>query len=223
MAKQLSDAQIAGAAKAAGFSGANLAKAVAIALAESSGNAEAHNAVPPDNSYGLWQINMLGSMGPARRKQFGLKSNEDLYNPTTNAKAAYAIASGGKSFSPWSTYGSGAYLRYMSRANKASGNPDSAGIDSGGGSVQQAGLTDVFEWPGAITDFFEFITDPNTWLRLGMLVGGGVLIGVALVQVSGAGSAIGKVASTAVDFVPGGGAVKKVAAAKGAAKAVKAA
>ena len=221
MANKLTDAQIAGAAKAAGFSGANLAKAVAIALAESGGNAEAHNAVPPDNSYGLWQINMLGSMGPARRKQFGLKSNEDLYNPTTNAKAAYSIASGGKNFGPWSTYGSGAYLRYMSRANKASGNPDSAGIDSGGGGVEQAGLGSVLSWPGAITDFFEFLTDPITWLRLGMIVGGGVLVGVALVQVSGAGSAIGQVANTAVDFVPGGGAVKKVATAAKAAKAAK--
>lgn len=219
MANKLTDAQIAGAAKAAGFSGANLAKAVAIALAESGGDAQAHNAVPPDNSYGLWQINMLGSMGPARRKQFGLKSNEDLYNPTTNAKAAYAIAGSGKSFSPWSTYGSGAYLRYMSRANKASGNPDSAGIDSGGGSVEQAGLGSVLSWPGAITDFFTFLADPITWLRLGMIVSGGVLVGVALIQISGAGSAIGQVANTAVDFVPGGGAVKKVATAAKAAKA----
>lgn len=215
MAKQLSDAQIAGAAKAAGFSGSNLAKAVAIALSESSGNAEAHNAVPPDNSYGLWQINMQGSMGPARRKQFGLKSNNDLFDPVTNAKAAYAIAGGGKNFRPWSTYTSGAYLRYMSRANKASGNPDSSGLDSGGGTnAQQAGFSDVLNFPGEIADFFEFLTDPKTWLRLGMIVGGGILVAVALVQISGAGSQIGQVANAAVDFVPGGGVVKKVAAAK---------
>ncbi|QAX92934.1 glycosyltransferase [Streptomyces phage WheeHeim] len=218
----LSDAQIAGAAKAAGFSGSALAKAVAIALAESSGNPNAHNAVPPDNSYGLWQINMLGSMGPARRKQFGLKSNDDLFNPTTNAKAAYAISNGGKNFGPWSTYTSGAYLRYMSRANKAAGNPDSSVPGSSNGGVEQAGLTDVFSWPGEIMDFFEFITDPNTWLRAGMLIGGAVLVGVALVQISGAGSQIGQVANAAVDFVPGGGAIKKAAKAGSAAKAAKA-
>lgn len=211
----LSDAQIAGAAKAAGFSGGNLAKAVAIALAESSGNEKAHNAVPPDNSYGLWQINMLGSMGPARRKQFGLKSNEELFNPTTNAKAAYAIASGGKNFRPWSTYTSGAYLRYMSRANKASGNPDSSGIDSGGSTnADQAGLSDVLNFPGEIADFFEFLTDPNTWLRAGMILGGALLVGVALFQISGQASQLGAAAGAAVDFIPGGSAVKKVAATK---------
>lgn len=214
-ATYLTDSQIAGAAKAAGFSGANLAKAVAIALAESGGNPRAHNAVPPDNSYGLWQINMLGSMGPARRKQFGLSSNDELFNPTTNAKAAYAIASGGKNFRPWSTYTSGAYIRYMSRANKASGNPDSSGIDSGGG-TEQAGLNDVLSWPSGITDFFEFITDPNTWLRAGMIIGGAILVGVALVQISGAGNAIGQVAGAAVDFVPGGSVVKKIAKSKAA-------
>lgn len=210
----LSDAQIAGAAKAAGFSGSALAKAVAIALAESSGNPNAHNAVPPDNSYGLWQINMLGSMGPARRKQFGLKSNDDLFNPTTNAKAAYAISNGGKNFGPWSTYTSGAYLRYMSRANKAAGNPDSSVPGTSGGGVEQAGLTDVLSWPGEIMDFFEFITDPNTWLRAGMILGGAVLVGVALFQISGQASQLGAAAGAAVDFIPGGSAVKKVAATK---------
>jgi len=209
----LSDSQIAGAAKAAGFSGSNLAKAVAIALAESSGNPNAHNAVPPDNSYGLWQINMLGSMGPARRKQFGLSSNEQLFDPVTNAKAAYAIASGGKNFRLWSSYTSGAYLRYMSRANKAAGNPDTSVSQAG---FEQTGLGDVLSFPGKIVDFFEFLTDPNTWLRLGLIVGGGVLVAVALVQISGAGSQIGQVANAAVDFVPGGGAVKKIVAAKAA-------
>jgi len=214
----LSDAQIAGAAKAAGFSGSNLAKAVAIALAESSGNPNAHNAVPPDNSYGLWQINMLGSMGPARRKQFGLSSNNQLFDPVTNAKAAYAIAGGGKNFRPWSTYTSGAYLRYMSRANKAAGNPSDAPSGTENGGVVQAGLGDVLSFPGEIVDFFEFLTDPNTWLRLGMIVGGGLLVGVALVQISGTGSKVGQLANVAVDFVPGGGAVKKVATAAKAAK-----
>jgi len=217
----LSDAQIAGAAKAAGFSGSNLAKAVAIALAESSGNPNAHNAVPPDNSYGLWQINMLGSMGPARRKQFGLKSNDDLFNPTTNAKAAYAISNGGKNFGPWSTYTSGAYLRYMSRANKAAGNPDSSVPGSSNGGVEQAGLSNPLDWPGEIVDFFEFITDPITWLRLGMILGGGLMVGVALFQISGQASQVGSALGSAIDFVPGGGAVKKIAAAKTAGKAAK--
>lgn len=211
----LTDAQIAGAAKAAGFTGSNLAKAVAIALAESSGNPNAHNAVPPDNSYGLWQINMLGSMGTARRKQFGLKSNDELFNPATNAKAAYAIAGGGKSFTPWSTYTSGAYFRYMSRANKAAGNPDSApGSSTGTGSGQQVGLISGID---SISAFFDFISDPNTWLRLGMILGGAGLVGFALFQVSGQAAKIVSTVNTATNVLP------QTRAIKGAANAVKAA
>lgn len=210
----LTDAQIAGAAKSAGFSGSNLAKAVAVALAESSGNPNAHNAVPPDNSYGLWQINMLGSMGPARRKQFGLSSNNDLFNPNTNAKAAYAIAGGGKNFTPWSTYTSGAYLRYMSRANKAAGNPDSASGSSNGTGVQQVGLISGMD---SISAFFDFISDPNTWLRLGMILGGAGLVGFALFQISGQGAKIVSAVNTATNVLP------QTRAIKGAASAVKAA
>ena len=195
MAK-LSDAQIAGAAKAAGFSGSALAKAVAIAIAESGGNPRAHNAVPPDNSYGLWQINMIGSMGPSRRRQFGLKSNNDLYDPTTNARAAYAISGSGKNFKPWSVYTSGVYLRHMSRANKAAGNPDSPG-------VVQAGLGDV---GGAIAKFFDFIADPVNWFRLGMMVAGGILVGIALLQISGATGQANKV----LNMLPQGKMLKAV-------------
>lgn len=203
----LSDSQIAGAAKAAGFSGSALAKAVAIALAESSGNPRAHNAVPPDNSYGLWQINMLGSMGPARRKQFGLSSNTQLFDPVTNAKAAFAISSGGKNFRPWSTYTSGAYLRYMSRANKAAGNPSSA-------DVSQAGfLDDVNPFPEIIA-FFEFISDPKTWMRLGLILGGAALLAMALVQASGVAGKAKQVLNVAADVLPQGKALKLGKAAK---------
>jgi hypothetical protein len=37
---------------------------------------------------------MLGSLGPARRKQYGLKSDDELYDPETNAKIAYNIFKG---------------------------------------------------------------------------------------------------------------------------------
>jgi len=211
---RLTDAQIAGYAKAAGFSGDALAKAVAIALAESGGNPNAHNAVPPDNSYGLWQINMLGSMGPARRKQFGLKSNSDLFNPATNAKAAYALSNSGKSFLPWTTYTSGRYLAYMSRARKAAGNPDTSG---GTTDAQQAGLSDVFEWPGEILKFFDFITEASTWLRLGMILSGGAAVLFALFQISGQTDKAKAMVDTVTNVLPPARGVKA------AAKAVKAA
>lgn len=85
----------------------------AIALAESGGRPDAHNPTPPDDSYGLWQINMLGGMGPERRAKFGLSNNRDLFDPLTNAKAAVAIAAGGKNKTPWSTFTNGAYQQFL--------------------------------------------------------------------------------------------------------------
>jgi len=67
----------------------------AIAGYESGGGSKKHNPKYPDNSYGLWQINMLDRpgymLGAERRSQFKLSSNEDLFDPVTNAQAALAI------------------------------------------------------------------------------------------------------------------------------------
>lgn len=103
----------------AGFTGSALDTAQAIVMAESGGNAHAYNgnAATGDNSYGLFQINMLGGMGAQRRKQFELASNDALFNPLTNAEIAYHLSNGGRDFSPWSTYKSGAYRKYMGSAS----------------------------------------------------------------------------------------------------------
>lgn len=108
--------EIASVAAGAGFSGDALRIAVAIALAESGGNPGAHNPVWPDDSYGLWQINMIGSLGPQRRAAFGLNSNNDLFDPAVNARLAYAISSGGSNFTPWTTFTHGKYLAYLPAA-----------------------------------------------------------------------------------------------------------
>jgi Lysozyme like domain len=82
------------------FHGDDLARMVAISKRESQGwNPMAHNAVPPDDSYGLWQINMLGSMGPSRAQQLTslgypvdpARPYEELYDPATNARAMKMI------------------------------------------------------------------------------------------------------------------------------------
>ena len=91
----------------AGFRGADLVKAVAIAQRESRFVTGAFNpdAKTKDLSYGLMQINMRGNLGPSRLKQFGIKSNEELYDPDINAKAAYAIyKSTNKTFQMWGEY-----------------------------------------------------------------------------------------------------------------------
>jgi len=87
----------------AGFRGNALKTAFGIAKRESGGRPEAFNpdASTGDRSYGLFQINMLGSMGPARRRQFGLQSNEELLNPLVNARSAFRMSNGGRDFGAW--------------------------------------------------------------------------------------------------------------------------
>ncbi|HUQ59133.1 transglycosylase SLT domain-containing protein [Lentzea sp.] len=116
---RLSPEQIARHARAAGFDGQGLTIAVAVALAESGGDPRAHNSKPPDDSYGLWQINMLGAMGPERRGRYGLDSNRELFDPRVNAKVANSLSGDGKSWTPWSTYTSGAYRKYLDVARRA--------------------------------------------------------------------------------------------------------
>lgn len=106
----------------AGWKGADLDTAVAVAWAESQLNAEAHNAKPPDDSYGLWQVNMLGALGPARRAQFKLSKNEDLFNPQTNAQVAYLIWKQA-GWSAWTTYTSEEYKQYLGTSGHGKGVP----------------------------------------------------------------------------------------------------
>lgn len=87
----------------AGFRGKDLVEAWGTAMKESTGRPFAHNknSNTGDNSYGLFQINMIGSLGPARREQYKLKTNNDLFDPLTNAKIAYQMSNGGKDWSAW--------------------------------------------------------------------------------------------------------------------------
>ena len=129
----MNDRQLVAALTRAGFKGPTLKTAYAVAKAESGGRPRAFNpdASTGDRSYGLFQINMLGGLGPARRRQYGLSSNEDLYDPDTNARIAYRMSGGGKDWSPWSAYKSGAYEKYL--GNVPAPAPRSATPPSPGG------------------------------------------------------------------------------------------
>ena len=86
-----------------GFRGKDLKEAWAIAMKESNGRPLAHNrnASTGDDSYGLFQINMIGSLGPSRLDKFNLKSYTDLYDPIVNAEIAYFMSDGGQNWSAW--------------------------------------------------------------------------------------------------------------------------
>ena len=110
--------RIAQLARAAGIPEDKIPTMVAIALGESGGKTDAHNKKAPDNSYGLWQINMIGDLGPARRKEFGISSNEELKDPMTNARAALMVLNS-QGLNAWSVYSEGIYKKYLPTAQKA--------------------------------------------------------------------------------------------------------
>lgn len=93
-----------------GFRGKALELAWGIVMRESRGGPTSHNgnANTGDNSYGLFQINMIGSLGADRREKFGLKSNEELFDPVTNAQIAFHMSGGGEDFGAWGV-GANAY------------------------------------------------------------------------------------------------------------------
>lgn len=105
----------------AGFDDQRARLMTAIAMGESGLNPQAHNpnAATGDNSYGLTQINMLGNLQGPRLKEFGIESNEQLFDPLTNAKAAYSVSGGGQNFSPWSVYKKGAHQQYIDDVERA--------------------------------------------------------------------------------------------------------
>ena len=87
---------------------------IAISGGESGGDAGAHNPNrnTGDNSYGLWQINMIDTLGPSRRKNLGLTDNRQLFDPLTNARAAKAIYDS-QGLHAWTVYSKGLYKKYL--------------------------------------------------------------------------------------------------------------
>jgi hypothetical protein len=86
-----------------GFEGKALKVAWAVVKKESNGRPLAFNGnvKTGDNSYGIFQINMIGGLGVARRDKFDLDSNKDLFDPVVNAQIAYYMSKEGSDWSSW--------------------------------------------------------------------------------------------------------------------------
>jgi hypothetical protein len=86
-----------------GFKGNDLVVAWAVAKKESNGRPLAFNGnhKTGDSSYGMFQINMIDTLGPDRRTKFDLESNAELFNPVKNAEIAYYMTKGGDDWSSW--------------------------------------------------------------------------------------------------------------------------
>jgi hypothetical protein len=102
-ATSLTDRQLKELLHAVGFRGQGLVKAWAVAKKESNGRPIAFNGNvnTGDNSFGIFQINMLRDLGPDRRAKFGLNFSAELLNPVINAQIAYHMSNGGKVWTAW--------------------------------------------------------------------------------------------------------------------------
>lgn len=120
--KMLSDQELVNVLYEAGFRNDRLKTAFAVAKAESNARPKAYN--PPsnntgDNSYGIFQINMIGNLGPDRRKRYDLERDEDLFDPARNARVAFEMSNKGKDWGAWTTYTGGKYKQFLKDADKA--------------------------------------------------------------------------------------------------------
>lgn len=115
-AKYVTFAQAEAALKSAGFGSDGADVGAAIATAESSRDLTVLNNTPAtgDYSVGAWQVNYYGSLYAGRAKAFGTPKSLALAGVGRQAHAALTIyRDAGNSWSPWSTYNSGAYKQYL--------------------------------------------------------------------------------------------------------------
>ena len=113
--QQLSDLDLKELLATVGFEGEALRTAWAIAKRESHGRPMAYNGnrKTGDSSYGIFQINMLGNLGVARKEKFNLKSNVLLFDPVINAEITYYMTNGGTDWSSWKGLNAPAKVYYM--------------------------------------------------------------------------------------------------------------
>ncbi len=99
----LTDKELVELLQVVGFTGQELKEAWAIAKKESNGRPLAFNGnkLTGDNSYGIFQINMINTLGEDRREKFDLDHNADLFNPVTNVEIAFHMSNGGENWSSW--------------------------------------------------------------------------------------------------------------------------
>jgi hypothetical protein len=204
---------------AQGLTPARARVAAAVGMAESGGDPNAHNtnAATGDNSYGLWQINMLGKLAPERLVLFGIKSNDQLFDPQTNARAMRILSANGADFSPWSAYKSDAYKEFLNvPVTDQTKDPLWKSILNGaiGGVVPGYGARDLIPGVGGITDTAQgigsavetlnktasWLSNSENWVRVGYVVGGGAMILVGLVMMVQSSS----LGTAAMNIVPAG-------------------
>ena len=170
-----------------GFKGDDVATAVAVALAESSGKTQAKHAVG-DGSYDLgpWQINS--------HWHADLLAKYPAWWSVDNAVMAFTVKTqSARGWGDWTTYRTGAYLLYLPQAKAAAANPSQSNVVTPGPGdlIQQNPLTGpITEVANAIKGASQAVFKAGSWLsnreniiRVAQVGFGGALLVGALVIV----------------------------------------
>lgn len=109
---------------AAGFRGESLVTAVAVAQAESSFDATVTNYSAAGGIWGpavgLFQVRVLVNPKAATNSLDRQRDFDSMLDPINNTAFAYTLSKGGRDFTPWSAFTSGAYKKYLDAARKES-------------------------------------------------------------------------------------------------------
>jgi hypothetical protein len=155
------------------FSRDNKVTALAVVLAESGGNVDKKAGA----KFGLAQIDMSGGQGTTRRAMFGLGTNEELTNPHVNLRVMAVLSVSGNNFGKWTTFAKGTYRQHMNTATDAFKKPVNPTKKIAAHDDQLAQEEWDEKGPGEqIMEWFG-----HGLYRVGLFVGGGVLIISAVV------------------------------------------
>jgi hypothetical protein len=189
--------------------------AAAIGMGESGGNANAHNtnADTGDNSYGYWQINMLGDLGPKRRALLGISSNDELFKPEVNARAMKLISANGADFTPWSVYKDDTYRQFLNNP-VTDQTKDPAWLQGLhivspiSNLLPDGAITDTTKALGSLVETVNktarWVSDSRNWIRVVYVVGGAYLTLAGLQMIVLGGSPLKSI----MNVVPAGKAAK---------------
>lgn len=137
----LTPAQIYQTALGAGFPASVATQMTAIALRETGGTGNPNSyyggtAANPESSYGLWQINYNDPNVRSLLNSIGITDPSQLYDPATNAAAAYALYGGNANnlnvawyINKGGVYTAG-YNQYLPTAEAAAASVDGTAVDT---------------------------------------------------------------------------------------------
>lgn len=172
----------------AGFPADTCVEAAATGYAESSLVTNAVNRNTNGSvDLGVFQINSV-------HKPAGMSMTawtKKMFSPIDNAKEALRISGGGRNWSPWYAHGTSRYRTGLKlareewaklKADTKSGTGEvKTEVDAG---IAQPLVDGIAGITGGVTDFVGALTDWKTWARVGMAVGGALLLIAAIAMLA---------------------------------------